>query len=202
MPTTRVCLRGETYLPTQPRPTTIGSCFLSPSPLRELPTSTPPTNKRRAVCCLVLRPHQDVVLMGAAAGTAGAATAASVVATGAAAAVVAEAAAAAALLLALLEAPPVLLSSLTSICLDPSSVPFSSWIAVWASSCIGDVGVVEFGGVEEGEAGDGNGGERKRDKTAGSPDETPEGRTYGESEEGGRDMRRGACAGKGLFGQR
>lgn len=32
-------------------------------------------------------------------------------------------------------APPVLLSSLTSICREPSSVPLSSWMAAWASSC-------------------------------------------------------------------
>ena len=73
--------------------------------------------------------------MGATAGAAVVAAAAGVVAAGTTAA--AAAAAAAALLPPLFEAPPVLLSSLTSICLEPSSVPLSSWIAVWASSCWG-----------------------------------------------------------------
>ena len=40
--------------------------------------------------------------------------------------------------------PPVLLSSLTSICREPSSVPLSSWIADWASSC----SISAFDGVE------------------------------------------------------
>lgn len=72
--------------------------------------------------------HQEVVVLTGATVGAGAEAAVAVLA-----AVVLEL-----FLLALLEPPPppppVLLSSLTSICREPSSVPFNSWIAVWASS--------------------------------------------------------------------
>lgn len=108
------------------------------------------SSTKEAECCLVpwclLGPHQEVVLMGATAAAAVvAASAAPVVAAGTAAT------AAAALLLPalLLEAPPVLLSSLTSICLEPSSVPFSSWMAAWASACVGHDFIVIFGGLKK-----------------------------------------------------